>query len=130
MRASIGNSNTIRSYRTMKTVPPCCAFQDQEQHLNVNPLAATVLSHNADAPPVEAVCGNSLILRLSPTIDDQPISIKEIHSDDFILKEKIGGGLFGSIHVAEWKTASLENKTDTRQVYVKLLDDHADEHHK
>ena len=129
-RASTTNSNTIRSYRTLKPVPPCCVFQDQEQHLNVNPLAATVLPLHDDVPSVEAACGNSLILRMSPVTNDHPTSTKEIHSDDLILKEKIGGGLFGSIHLAEWKTSHQENKTETTQVIVKALDGHADEHHK
>ena len=77
-------------------------------------------------PPIEAPCGNSLMVKYSSLDDHQSININEIHSDRLTLMEKIGDGVFGSLHLAELTSFNHEKQ----MVIVKSLKDISDEKNK
>jgi hypothetical protein len=77
-------------------------------------------------PSIEATCGNSLMVKAQSFLDSQHISVNEIQSDHLAILNKIGEGLFGTIHFAELTTANQEK----RSVLVKSLNDNADEKQK
>ena len=54
-----------------------------------------------DAAPIEATCGNSLMIKMNMIVENQQISINELNNDELIFVKKMGDGLFGSIHLAE-----------------------------
>ena len=60
-------------------------------------------------------------------LNDQPVSsIKELNRDDVLLLDKLGDGLFGSIHLAEMKVKhpSAVGEIVKQMVVVKSLHDH------
>ena len=85
-------------------------------------------SQREEFPPIEALCGNSLMIKLTQsTIDSQSVTtIKEIQADNLNLIEKLTDGLFGSIHLAEMQLINNEKQN----VLVKFLNDNVDEKQK
>lgn len=72
---------------------------------------------------IEATCGNNLMIKTNLSEENQQILIKEMNSDDLIFIEKLGEGLFGSIHLAEINkqnviVKSLNDNTNDKQKYV------------
>ena len=119
-------------YPTIKSVTPhCCIHQ---QYLTMQTRQSTkscnsnniIYSQSEEYPAVEAPCGNSLMIKVPLTSEILPPSIIEIPSDQLKLIEKIGDGLFGSLHLAEM-TSTDEEK---RMLLVKSLSDNADEKQK
>ncbi|UJR28723.1 hypothetical protein I4U23_009952 [Adineta vaga] len=123
----------VNCYPTLKPLPSqhCCIHQ---QYLTMQHCQPPIpINANRILPPhaeefssIESSCGNSLMMKLNSMIDNQLTAIKEINSDDINIMEKIGDGLFGSIHIAEMKLITNEKQT----VLVKSLNENTDERQK
>ncbi|CAF3512842.1 unnamed protein product [Rotaria socialis] len=123
----------INRYPTLKPLPThCCLHQ---QYLTMQHRQPSIKSNSnmilycqttEEFPSIEALCGNSLMIKINSTIDNQQILIKEIQSDSINFIEKIGDGLFGSIHLAEMKLVDNEKQN----VIIKSLNDNVEEKHK
>jgi hypothetical protein len=120
-------------YPTLKPVPPphCCIHQQYLTMQRCQPLVAANASRLMSLPadevsPIEGSCGNSLMIKVHSMIDAQLITIKEVNSDDIHIMEKVGDGLFGSVHIAEMKSITNEKQT----VLVKSLNENTDERQK
>ena len=122
LRASATNTTSINSYPTLKPIPPCCHHQP--------PIQYTTMQE--EAPAIEAACGNSLMIQSFVIPHDQPVPINEINLDDVLLLDKLGDGLFGSLHLAEMKVKHSPevDEMTKRMVIVKSLHDHAPEQQK
>ena len=123
---------TRHCYPTLKPINPhCCIHQ---QYLTMQTRQSTKSSnsnivtycHPEEFPSIEASCGNCLMIKYPSIGDNQLITINEIHSDRLTLMEKIGDGLFGSLHVAELSSSNHEKQ----MVIVKSLKDATDEKQK
>jgi len=86
-----------------------------------------LISPIQEASPIEAICGNSLMMTM---IEYQQILTKELNSDDLVLIKKIGDGSFGSIHLAELQVINNNNQIEKQNVIVKSLNDNAGDHQK
>ncbi|CAF4323948.1 unnamed protein product, partial [Rotaria magnacalcarata] len=86
-------------YPTLKPAMHCCVHQQQYQPLYQS--SPMIFSPIEDVPPIEAICGNNLMITINRMVDNKQISIKELNNDDLIFIENIGHGLFGSIYLAE-----------------------------
>ncbi|CAF3471573.1 unnamed protein product [Rotaria socialis] len=128
IRAPTLNSNMMSPYPTLKPAIHCCVHQQQYQPLYQS--SPMILSAIEDIPPIEAICGNNLMITINRMVDNRQISIKEINSDDLIFIENIGHGLFGSIYLTELKIINNDNKMEKKSVIVKSLNDNADEKHR
>lgn len=124
MRALSGNSNTMKPYATLKPMTNCCIHQ--QQCLPVYQQSPIILSSKENIPPIEASCGNSLMISTNRILDNKHPSIKELNSDDLIFIENVGHGLFGSIYLAQIKIMKNDNKVETQTVIVKSLNDNVD----
>lgn len=119
----------INRYPTLKPLPThCCIHQQyltmQRRQPSIKSNSNVILhSHPEEFPAIEALCGNSLMIKINSIIDTQQISIKEIPSDNINLIEKLGDGLFGSIHLAELNL----NNDEKQKVIVKSLNENAEE---
>ncbi|CAF1656854.1 unnamed protein product, partial [Adineta ricciae] len=124
----------INCYPTLKTLPSqhCCIHQQYltMQHcqpsITVNPNRVLPPSVVDELATIEGPCGNSLMMKFNSMVDTQLITIKEINSDDINIMEKIGDGLFGSVHVGEMKLNGGERQT----VLIKSLQESTDEKQK
>ena len=113
------NSGSINPYPTLKPIPQCCIHP--QQYSTICQPVPMIISPIQDSLPIEAPCGNSLMMG-----ENQTMLIKEINSDDLVFMNKIGEGLFGSIHLAELNVAN----GDKQHVVVKSLNENADEKQK
>ena len=93
------------------------------QHSKIANPNVVLYSQTDEFPSIEAPCGNSLMLKLSSVLDEQHGAVQEIPADDLKFLDKVGDGLFGSVHVGEMK--SMNN--DKQHVMIKSLNDNADE---
>ncbi len=80
-------------------------------------------SQTDEFPSLEGSCGNNLMIKINPLLNNEQIIIKEINSDNINILEKIGEGLFGNIHLAEMKN-------EKQNVLIKSLNDNIDEKQK
>jgi hypothetical protein len=80
-------------------------------------------SQTDEFPSLEGSCGNNLMIKINPLLNNEQIIIKEINSDNINILEKIGEGLFGNIHLAEMKN-------EKQNVLIKSLNDNTDEKQK
>jgi hypothetical protein len=119
MRTSTTNSENINSYSTLKPIPHCCIHQ--QQYLT---MPSILISPLQEAPPIEATCGNSLMITM---VENQQILIKEIIGDDLVFIKKIGQGSFGNIHLAELQ---VNNTKEKQTVIVKSLNDNVGDNQK
>ncbi|CAF2515743.1 unnamed protein product [Rotaria sp. Silwood2] len=125
-------TSNINRYPTLKPLPThCCIHQQyltmQHRQPSIKTNSNMILyCQTEEFSSIETFCGNSLMIKINSIIDNQQISIKEIHSDNINIIEKIGDGLFGSIHLAEMKS----NNNEKQSVVVKLLNDNVDEKQK
>ena len=119
-------------YPTLKPISPHCCMHQQYLTMQTRQSSKSVHPHMIPCPPaeefpsIEATCGNSLMVKAPSLLDSQHISITEMQSDHLAILNKIGDGLFGSIHLAELTTANQ----DKQAVLVKSLNDNADEKQK
>lgn len=122
----------INCYPTLKPIPAhCCIHQQyltmQHRQPSITSNSNVILySPNEEYPTIEGSCGNSLMIRLLPLINSETITLNEIDSDNINIIEKIGEGLFGSIHLAEMKLANNEKQN----VMIKSLNEDVDEKQK
>jgi hypothetical protein len=128
MRTSTTNSERINLYPTIKPIPHCCIHQ--QQYLTMCQPSSMLISPLQDIPPIEGTCGNSLMITMNTIVENQQILIKELNGDDLVFVKKIGEGLFGNIHLAEWKIINNDNKIEKRTVIVKALNDNVGENQK
>jgi hypothetical protein len=120
MRTSTTNSGSINPYSILKPIPQCCIHQ--QQYSTICQPVPIMISSIQESLPIEATCGNSLMMTMNTIEENQMMLIKEINSDDLVFMTKIGEGLFGSIHLA------MNN--DKQHVIVKSLNENADEKQK
>jgi len=85
-------------------------------------------SQTEEYPSIEASCGNSLMIKINSNNNNnnEQIVINEINSENLNIIEKIGDGLFGSIHLGEMKLINNEKQN----VIVKSFNDNIDEKQK
>ncbi len=119
---------STNAYPTLKPIPHCCIHQ--QPYSTICQPSSIMISPIQEASPIEATCGNSLMMSMSIIEENQSMLIKEINSDDFVFITKINEGLFGSIHLAEMKMMSDDNKIEKQHVIVKLLNENVDEKQK
>lgn len=124
IRASTVDPNNMHSYLTLKPISHCCIHQ--QQFLPMYTPSSMLLAQVEDFPPIEANCGNSLMITMHRTMDDEQITTKEINSDDIIFGENIGHGAFGSVHLGEMQFINNDNKVEKQTVIIKLLNDNVD----
>jgi hypothetical protein len=124
MRTSTTNSGSINNpYATLKPIPHCCVHQ--QQYLTMCQSSSMLI------PPIEATCGNSLMIKMNMMmIENQQILIKEINTDDLVFVNNIGHGLFGNIHLAELKILHNDNQIEKQNVIVKSLNDNIGDNQK
>ncbi|CAF3991272.1 unnamed protein product [Rotaria sp. Silwood2] len=123
-RALTINPNNMNSYPTLQPISHCCFHQ--QQYLPMHQQSPMLFSQVEESPPVEAPCGNSLMITMNIIMDNKQVSIKEINSDDLICIENIGHGLVGSIHLAELQVTNNDNEIKKQNVIIKSLNDNAD----
>lgn len=122
----------VNCYPTLKPIPAhCCIHQQyltmQHRQPSITSNSNVILcSPNEEYPTIEGSCGNSLMMKLLPLINSETIILNEIDSDNINIIEKIGDGLFGSIHLAEMKLANNEKQN----VMIKSLNEDVDEKQK
>ena len=122
----------INCYPTLKPLPThCCIHQQyltmQHRQPSITSNSNIILySQNDEHPSIEGSCGNNLMIKLTPIINIEPIILKEINSESINIIEKIGDGLFGTIHSAEMKLINNEKQ----DVIIKSLNDNVDEKQK
>lgn len=122
----------INRYPTIKPLPThCCIHQQyltmQHRQPSIKSNSNVILyNHTEEYPSIESFCGNSLMIKINSSIDNQPKPINEILSDNISIIEKIGDGLFGSIHLAEMKSINNEKQ----HVILKTLHENIDEKQK
>ncbi|CAF4679630.1 unnamed protein product [Rotaria sp. Silwood1] len=124
LRALTINSNNMNSYPTLKPISHCCIHQ--QQYLPIYQQSPILFSPIEETSPIEATCGNSLMITMNIVMDNKQISIKEINNDDLTCVENIGRGLFGNIHLAEVKVTNNDNKIEKQNVIIKSLNDNVD----
>ncbi len=122
------NSGSINSYPTLKPIPQCCIHQ--QQYSTICQPVPIIISPIQESLPIEATCGNSLMMTMDVIGENQTMLIKEINSDDLVFMTKIGEGLFGSINLAELNVMNGDSKIDKQHVVVKSLNENADEKQK
>ncbi|CAF1025740.1 unnamed protein product [Adineta ricciae] len=108
---------------TLKPTSYCCLHQQQE-HSYATACQQVFPPVVQDISSIEATCGNSLMIQMNSMGENHQMSMQEITSDQLVFIEKIGDGLFGSIHIAE-----MSNDTDSekRTVVIKVLNDNVAE---
>jgi hypothetical protein len=119
-------------YPTLRPMSPhCCMHQPyltiQTRHTTKSSnCQMTSCSPSDEFPSIEASCGNSSMVRCHSQFDSQTMPVKDIHVEHLTFKEKLGDGLFGSVHLAELFVPNHEKQF----VIVKSLKDNVDEKHK
>jgi hypothetical protein len=122
----------MNCYPTLKPLPPhCCLHQQyltmQHRQPSLSSNSNVILySQTDECSSIEGSCGNSVMIKINSIIDNQQLPMKEINSENLNFIEKIGDGLFGSIHLAELNLINNEKQ----HVIVKSLNDTTNERQK
>ncbi|UJR20843.1 hypothetical protein I4U23_023953 [Adineta vaga] len=118
IRTSTANTNP---YPTLKPISYCCLHHPHQQEHPYATMCQQISPPTIqDISSIEATCGNSLMIKLNPNVQNQQMSMKEINNDQLVFIEKIGDGSFGSLHIAEM---NVDNAIEKETVIVKLLND-------
>ena len=113
----------VSYYPTLKPLLGHCCIHQQYLTMQRCQPPSIHYSQVEDYPPIEASCGNSLMVKFNSTIQFDSLNINEINSENIHILDKIGDGLFGSIHLAEM---TLSNN-DKQHVLIKSLHDNCDD---
>lgn len=109
-------------YPTLKPIPFCCVHQ-QQTYSTITQQSSVLYSPTQDISSIEGPCGNSLMIQMNAIVENQQISMQEINHNQVVFIQKIGDGLFGSIHLAEVHRINQENMFEKQHVIVKSLND-------